>query len=209
MHERRLPEVRFFGMGASSVERIVYVVDASGSTVSLFPQLRREIEKSIRRLAPAQQFQVIFFQSDPTSRAPTALSSPHPSQPYRTDQTRLIRATRSNVSHVVRWIEQVRPRGTSNPVPALEVAMALEPQAIFLLSGPILGAGNWDVSPERVLERLDELNPVDRRSGYRPVTIQAIEFLEADPSGILRAIGLTHGGPEGHTLLTREKLTAP
>ncbi len=209
MRERTLPEVEFFGMGASAVERIVYVVDASGSTISLFPLLKREIERSIRRLAPAQQFQVIFFQSDPRTGEATARGAPHPAQPYRTRETRLIRATRSNVNDVVRWIEDARPRGKSNPLPALEVAMALEPEAIFLLSGPILGAGNWDVSPERVLERLDELNPVDRRSGYRPVTIKAIEFLEADPSGILRAIGVTHGGPDGHELLTREELTAP
>jgi len=206
IHDREYPEVRFFGHGAGNAESIVYVVDGSGSMVGTFPMLKEELRRSIDQLAPTQQFQVIFFQGDPSTRRAESRGAPHPSQPERTRETRLIRATRANVSAVMDWIDGVRPAGRSNPIPALEDALALRPDAIFVLSNTITGAGEYEVDAETILARLDELNPAHPITGHRRVAIRTIQFLEEDPSGILRAIGEAHGAPDGYTFITREEL---
>ena len=193
MYVRRFPEVEFFGVGSGDAQSIVYVVDGSGSMISIFPLLKRELAASIRELAPTQRFQVVFFQGDGD-----ALAAPHRMQ--------LIQATRSNIRAVLEWIEGVRPRGRSNPLPALELAVKLEPDAVFLLSNTITGAGEWEVDEQAILARLDTLNPADSRTGFRPVTIKTIEFLRDDPSGLLRTIGRLHGGPDGYVFIGRNDL---
>lgn len=207
MLERRYPEVEFYGQGAGNAESIVYVVDGSGSMVGSFPILKKELERSIRQLAPMQRFQVVFFQSDPASGRADATAAPHPSQPERTRETLLVRATRSNVDAVLDWIGSVRPSGRSNPIPALEQALALKPDAVFVLSNTITGAGEWEVDAPAILERLDSLNPAHPITGHRRVAIRTIQFLEEDPSGILRAIGVAHGGGiDGYTFISRQEL---
>ena len=56
---------------------------------------------------------------------------------------------------------------------------------------------------EAVLKTLDELTPHDRVTGRRAVTLKAIQFLDDDPSGLLRSIAEQHGdGPDSYTLKT-------
>ena len=208
MYQRRFPDIEFFGAGSGDAESIVYVVDASGSMVSTFPLLRRELEHSIQKLAPTQRFQVVFFQGNAETGEAVAVASPHPAEPDRTRETRLIRATRSNVRGVTEWIGTIRPQGRSNPIPALEIALALKPEVIFLLSNTITGVGEWEADAPSILKRLDALNPADRRNGNRPVAIKTIEFLQEDPSGLLQAIGRLHGGPDGYTFISRTDLTS-
>lgn len=204
--DKSRPEARFYGVGAGDARRVVYVVDASGSMVSTFPLLRRELARSLSRLGPTQMFQVVFFQGDPSTGAARAVSAPHPDEPGRTRQTRLIRATRANIDRTTAWLDTLRPAGRSNPLPALELALALEPEAVFVLSSPITGAGEWEIGKDEAVARLDALNPHDGRTGRRGVLIKAIQFLEEDPSGVLREIGEEHGGPGGVVLITRDEL---
>lgn len=208
MYERRFPDVEFFGSGSGNAESIVYVVDASGSMVSTFPLLKRELEHSIRKLAPTQLFQVVFFQGNAETGEARALSCPHPAEPQRTRETRLIRATHSNVRAVIAWIETVRPEGRSNPIPALEIALGLKPKVVFLLSNTITGVGEWEADAQSILKRLDALNPADPRNGNRPVAIKTIQFLQEDPSGLLQAIGRIHGGTDGYTFISHDDLTS-
>lgn len=199
----RHPEVRFAGLGASEASSVVYVVDASGSMVSTLPIVTRELERSIRRLAPTQQFQVIFF----TGAAGMSgyVAAPHPAD-SDARVTRLVRALPENVDAVVEWIRSVGASGRSNPILAIEVGLSLRPDAIFVLSSELAGFGAWEPDRDEVLAELDRLNPCDRRTGVRPTTIKTVQFLELDSSGILEAIGRLHGGTDGHRLMTREEL---
>ena len=204
LFERTYPDVRFYGVGAGDAERVVYVVDASGSMISTFPLILDELRRSIARLAPTQRFQVIFFRGDPGAGRAGAVAAPHPDQPERTRETRLIRATRDRIAAVGAWLDSVRPAGRSNPIPALERALALRPDAVFLLSTEITGAGAWELDEAEILARLAALDTA--RDGGGRVAIKVIQFLGESESPLLRAIGERHGGHAGYTLLSREQV---
>ncbi len=199
-------EVRFFGVEATQVRDVVYVVDASGSMITTFPFILDELERSARALDPLQRFQVIFVKGE-SGKSTGRLSAPHPSEPDRTHETRLIRCTPDNVRSVISWARTIKPGGRSNPLEALRVAINLEPDAIMMLSSSIGGAGQCEVSADEVLAELDALNPIDRAKGRRPITIMTVQMLEDDPSGLLKAIGETHApGGHGYRFISRAEL---
>ncbi len=205
-----LPETEFYGVGSGNARSIVYVVDASGSMISAFPVVLRELMRSIEALSAMQEFQVVFYRSVPGESGESArgaLSVAHPSAPERDRETRLIRATRGNIAYVGEWVRGVTPSGRSNPLGALEVALSLEPDAIFVLGGVVTGAGEFEVDAEQVLEELERLNPAHRVSGNRRVAIRVVELFDRDPSGILRDVAAAHGGGEdSYRFLSREEL---
>lgn len=202
--DRRFPEVRFAGMGASNAESIIYVVDASGSMVSTFPFVLDRLEQSVGKLATTQRFQVIFFQRD------EAVVAPHPEDDQTLKPKRLIRATKENVRRVLQWARAVKPAGIGNPVRALQTAAALKPDAIFVLSSVSTGAGVWKPDRDQVLAELEKLNPADPDSGRRPIVIKTIQFINDDPARILRSIGETFGGgPTGYRFISLEELKSP
>lgn len=199
--QRRLPDVRFAGVGASNARSVIYVVDASGSSISTFPFILEELNRSVARLAPTQQFQVIFFGPGGYTAAP------HPADGQGDIKTiRLIRATQGNVRSVLEWSGRIQPRERSNPIPAIEISLSLKPDAIFVLSMAITGLGVWEPDKATLLAQLDTLNPKDLRSGRRPVLIKTIQLFEDDPAGILRAIGEAHGGSDGYKFLSRREV---
>lgn len=201
--ERRFPEVRFAGMGASNAERIIYVVDASGSMVSTFPFVLTRLESSVTKLASTQRFQIIFFQRD------DAIAAPHPEDEQTLRPRRLIRASKENVARVLEWARGVRPAGRGNPIRALQTALALKPDAIFVLSSATTSASARGLDRDRVLADLEKLNPVNPDTGRRPTVIKTIQFVDPDPAEILKSIGESHGGAGGYRFIPSEELSSP
>jgi hypothetical protein len=184
--------VAFVGLQAEAVESVVYVVDASGSLVGTLPIVLDELERSLGRLAATQRFSIVFFQRN------AALPLP--------PDGRLRSATPDSVREAMAWARRsVRPSGRSNPVVALATALALKPDAIFLLSADITGSGEFEIAKEDLLAALDRLNPIDA-AGLRRTRIQCIEILDPDPAGVLKAIAERHGGASGFRYLSREEL---
>ncbi len=180
--------VTFGGLGASSVRSVVYVVDGSGPMVTSLPIVLHELERSISRLSPTQKFGVVIFRRQADGSPPAEAFAPV-----------LMRATPSARLLLRDWLAAVEPSGRSNPLAGLEAALALKPDAIFLLSRSIQrsGGGVWDAGPEATLARLDQLNPVNPVTGRRPVLIQTIQFLDEDPTGTMQAIAAAHSVPAG------------
>lgn len=214
MNERRFPEVRFAGTGASNAERIVYVVDASGSLRSTWPFLIEELKRSIGRLAPTQQFQVIFFLDDAAGTGRGYVRANHPTDDERAH--RLIRATRENIRSIEAWFDTIGPRGKGDPLEAIRIAFQFKPDAVFFLAR-FTGIAT-DPDRDALLAELNELNPRVGAEGNRAVVINGIQFLDADPRGVLEAVGAEHGsrggsgglpaGGNAYKLLTREELNA-
>ena len=48
---------------------------------------------------------------------------------------------------------------------------------------------------------LEQLNPIDAKTGRRATRINCVQFLYPDPLDTLRKIAERHGGPQGYTFL--------
>lgn len=187
-HANGQTPVRFAGLGTSNVESVIYVVDTSGPMVSSLPFVIAELERSVSRLSPAQRFNVVAF------RSIDALGN---DAGYERFVPRLVHATPEAKRRLSQWLADLRPGGRSNPLDGLRAAIAMQPQAVFLLSRSIERSGGavWQHGLEQTLDELDRLNPRSRRTGQRPIAIKTIQFLDEDPTGILQAIAEHHGGP--------------
>lgn len=184
--------VVFAGVRASNARRIVYVVDASGSMIGTLPIVLEEVTRSLKALAPDQSFSLLFFQRNESIGAPPA--------------DRLIPAAPATIERSLRWASQrIIPAGRSNPIKALETALRMRPDVIFLLGTSITGSGEFEIESEELLRRLDTLNPADA-SGRRRAQIQCVQFLDPDPLDVLRRIADDHGGPDGYRFLSRAEL---
>ena len=182
----RLGRVSFVGLGGGSARRIVYVVDASGSMIGAFPMILKQLRRSVDDLSAAQSFSVIFFQRDQAVETPPA--------------GQLVRATDENKSRTLEWIrENILPSGRSSPLNALERAMALQPEVVFLLSSNITGSGRYEMNTDALLAGLDVLNPIEPGSGSRKTIINCVQFLDDDPLEALKLIARRHGGSDDET----------
>ena len=77
---------------------------------------------------------------------------------------------------------------------------------LFLLSENITGSGEFEIDQADLLKLLDELNPVDRKTGRRVTLIKCVQFLDPDPLDTLLRIAQHHGGPDGYRFLSRAEL---
>jgi len=185
--------VAFAGVAATNARRIVYVVDASGSMVRAMSIILDELRRSLEQIGPRQEFAVVFFQRRQALVVPPA--------------GRLVAGTVRERERVMQWVEvNVLPEGRSNPLAALEYALNLRPDVIFLLSENITGSGEFEIDQATLLDRLDQLNPRDPRTGRRPVRINCVQFLDPDPIDTLRRIAEAHGDERGYRFLSRAEL---
>ena len=186
----------FAGLVAGNATKVAYVVDASGSMVGSFPAIVDEVERSLARLEPTQQFAVIAFRRDGATAfggTPAALRN----------------ASQAERAAAVAWLRNdVIPSGRSSPIEALTEALRCGADCVFLLSTTITGPGRYELDRASMLALLDRLNPRDPRNGNRRATIQCIQFLEVDPGGTLEAIAAEHfpssGGSGGFRFISRE-----
>lgn len=195
----------FAGVTSRRAGSVVFVVDCSGSMVSALSIVLEELARSIERLAPDQRFAIIPFRDEGAESEP-------PTFPAR---LALVPATDQNLAAARAFLRSLSPGGRSDPLAGLRPALSLKPEAIFFLARSIprttgTGIGTWGAGEAAILAELDRLNPVTpRRDGTlaRATQINAIQFLQPDPTGIMPAIGAAHGrGDSGSRVLTLEQL---
>ena len=184
----------FAGLRASNARSIVYVVDASGSMIGSFRTIVDELARSLSALVPSQSYAVIFFQRNAALAAPPA--------------NRLRPVSREGIAETLDWIRSsIVPAGRSNPLEALQRALALRPDCVFLLSCNITGTGQFELDQRTLLDALDRLNPIERSTGRRRAAIQCIQFLDEDPLDTMRLIAERHGGGDrAYKFLSRAEL---
>lgn len=192
--------VMFAGVRARQAQKIVYVVDASGAMVSSFTWVVQELIRSIDTLDPEQSFQVVLFRDRPPMRG----SGASVVDLFPSGTGRLVAATPDNKAAVAEWLRKQHPIGRSNPLDGLIKGLEYTPDVVFLLSRSIRrsgGAGGqmpaWGLGREATLARLEQVNPREAWSGKRMVVIKALQFIEDDPTGTMRAIADLHGDGEG------------
>lgn len=184
--------VSFMGLSTNEAQRIVYIIDASGRMIPYLQFVIEELARSLASLGPQQEFGVVFIQRDEAVIVPPR---------------RLVPAGASERFRALEWIDRnIVPAGRSNPVAAFEAALQMNPDAVFVLSGNITGAGIYEVDQDDLLARIDQLNPVQRRTGERRTIINCIQFLDPDPLGTLVKIAEAHGGDNGYKFISRREL---
>ena len=134
---------------SGNAKKIAFVCDASGSMVSKFSSLRRELSGSIRQLKPVQSFSLIFFQQQNCVYMDANLAMATPDAKLRADK----------------FLETVTPRAETNPIPALELAFKEQPDLIYLLTD-----GDFPDN-DAVLSKIRQLNKNGR------VKINTIAFV--------------------------------
>lgn len=158
----------FFGTQGEG-RTFIYIVDMSGSMGGKrFQRAIAELNRSINRLKPHQEFYVYFF-NDSTK----PLFDKYP--------TRLLIATPANKGRATRWISSRRPNGLTNPMFALEQALAFKPDVIFLLT-------------DGELENAADVRDMLRKRNQHGTTIHTIAFESSEGSATLEAIAKENKG---------------
>ncbi len=161
--------VDFFGVEGIGTS-VVYVVDRSGSMYGQrFERAMAELVRSIDTLSAEQQFFVYLF-NDRT----LPLLDLDPADG-------LILATAENKSAARDWIWKQRPDSTTDPGRALELALAMHPEIVFLLTD-----GEFD-DPTKVRQRI-------RFSNRSRTAIHTIAFENEEGSRTLEAIARENQG---------------
>ena len=178
-----IPRADFFGAGGTA-GRIVYVVDGSGSmdnalgTPDSPGPVRWELIRSISRLGPDQQFQLIFFTTG---------------RPKQFPDGGLIAATDDAKRRAAAFMAGVRPDVGTDPIPALRAAFASlaasrggDGKVIYLLTD------GFELDHRRLIEALATMN------AGRDVRLHIVlydELPETARSGsTLRDLAERHGG---------------
>ena len=194
--------IDFAGVATQSARSVVFVVDASGAMTTSMPFVLAELERSLAALGPTQRFQVVVFRDrsaiDPSDRTPALAFG----------NGQLLEPTPAVRAAVASWLDSLKLGGRSTPLPGLERALAMQPDAIFLLSRSIARTqdGTWDVGTEILLERLDRLNPSNSR-GQRRTRIHAIQFIDPDPTNLMPTLAQRHGGAGAYALRSLDELS--
>jgi len=159
----------FFGTKGAG-KSFIYIVDMSGSMYGdRFTRAKAELVKSIKRLNPEQKFYVFFF-NDRTF----PLFEPRPAKG-------MVPATKANVERASRWIGLRRAESTTNPNYALQQALEMKPEVIFLLTD-----GELD-EPEAVRQMI-------RKNNKSNVVIHTIAFENPEGGLTLEAIAKENNG---------------
>jgi hypothetical protein len=154
----------FFGVRAEG-QFFVFVVDCSGSMLDddRLIRAKQELRRSILALQLPQRFKVIFY-NDQALPMPGDLPRP---------------ADLSSKNQLNEWLRLIEPDGETDPRPAMSQALALRPDAIFLLSDGAF--------PDGAVEAIARKNP-------RKVPIHCIDLAGGAAGGQLQRIAHESGG---------------
>lgn len=185
----------FYGIRAEG-NTFVFIVDRSKSMAGeRLAEAKKELLYAVRRLSPEQRFYVIFFAGQTEFMRLHGGPFPEPAP---------IAATEANIAKLQTWVDAVQYEPWTNPFEAVEFALKVAPDAIFLLSdGEFTDNG-------RTMRYLKNRN-ITKPSGEprRPrIVIHSIAFHSRDGEPALKAIASDSGGtyrfvPPPHIVVRR------
>lgn len=158
------PVTRFFASGGNAYS-VVYLVDRSGSMIDTIEPLKREIKRSLGELQPMQKFHVIFFSSGEPAEGPAK---------------GLIWATDRNKKQNYDFIDTVEARGQTDPRWAMQRALALKPDLVYLLTDGVFSS---DIA-EKIIEW----------AKLHKVKVNTIAYVMESGGSVLRRIAEETGG---------------
>lgn len=154
----------FFGIRAKG-QLFVYVVDCSGSMIDedRLARAKEEVRRSVLRLQEPQRFKVIFYNDQPVAMPGDLPKS----------------ADLNSKNQLLAWLRLIEPDGETDPKGAMGLALALRPDAVFLLSD-----GEY---PDGTVEAIAKKNP-------RKVPIHCVDLSGGLAGTQLQRIAAESGG---------------
>jgi hypothetical protein len=132
------PRSPFMGVSGNA-KTVVYFCDASGSMIGLrMDLLKIELKKAVDALVPVQAFNVIFFSGDE----------------FQSLSKTLVMATPENKRKTYEFIDGVKPRSSTEPFKALNLAFSNKPQLMYVLSDGFDQIGSFS----ELIAYFDKLN---------------------------------------------------
>ena len=170
--------------GRGNTNRVVYVIDRSGSMAPTFDEVRVELLKSISRLKPEQHFHIILFANNKYIEGP---------------KRKLLAATVDNKLAAKRFLGRITASGRTTVLPGLKRAFAIlggvrgrtRGGAIYLLSdglfADVTGGSPYRTKDrktlrgsEAVIQFLRDHNP----KGENQVHVNTMLYLSKDDSAV-------------------------
>jgi hypothetical protein len=188
---RRGTAVEFFGAVAEG-NKIVFILDISGSMdqnayadldgrVTRFERAREELVRTISQLNTEQEFAVLLFSDDCRPMFDTSQYN-----------VSFLSATQPHKERISDWLDSVHPTGATDPRASLQIALALYPDAVFLLSDGEFRIGRDGRIGEAVIRMVRNLNT--RRIPIHTIAYQdqrsrhTLEAIAEDSSGTFRFV---------------------
>jgi hypothetical protein len=158
------PVTRFFSSGGNAYN-IVYLVDRSASMIDSIEPLKRELKRSIGVLQPMQKFHIIFFSAG---------------EPVEGPGKDLVWATDRNKQMNYDFIDTIKSQGQTDPQWALQRALQMNPNLIYLLTD---GVFSRDIADRMI-----------QWAKLHKVKINTIAYVMESGGSILRKIAEETGG---------------
>ena len=169
----------FFGAEATG-NCFCYVIDSSGSMRGgAWESARSEVLRSLGSLKANQRFYIIFFNQELD-----LVPEPGEKEPARS----ALYATRENLEHARKWIDTIKIDRGWPPTDALEHAIGLEPDAIYLLTD-----GVTQVDVPGFLESKNRVQDLILGEQVR-VPIHAIAYYSLDGQQLMQQIAAENKG---------------
>jgi von Willebrand factor type A domain len=151
--------------------RIVFLLNAGESMAPKMGKLRAELDRAIEGFHPNVRFDIIFMQ---------------PGGPAYVD-SEMMHATPENKRRAKHFVDNAEAGGETNPYPAIEMAMALDPTQVYLLT-------DSDFADDRRVR--DEIRQLDPEHKIRFQTIAFVGPADDDTDFIrlLKQIASESGG---------------
>lgn len=166
-----IPGATFFGI-TSTGERVIYVVDCSGSMDGApFNKAKDEILRSIRSLLVSQKYLVIFFDEDEYPMF------------WPTGSNSLIDGSDANLKKAEQWVRNFQVGGGTDPTKAMQRAISFRPETIFLLTD-----GEFDSAIPNII----------RTQNAGKSKINTISFISRAGEPALKQIAEQNGGVYRH-----------
>jgi hypothetical protein len=158
------PMTRFFS-STGNAYNIVYLVDRSASMIDSIEPLKRELTRSVSLLQPMQKFHIIFFSAGKPVEGPAG---------------GLVWATDRNKQQNYTFIDAIAAQGRTDPQWALQRALQLHPDLIYLLTD---GVFSRDIA-DKIIEW----------AKLHKVKINTIAYVMESGGSLLRKIAEETGG---------------
>jgi hypothetical protein len=182
-----LAAAEFFGVKAGG-RKFVFLVDSSLSMKGgKFEAALQELSYAIRKLSQDQFFYVIFFDWN-AERMLFPVDPRNPRVLSKQPEPRAVRATPENIRNLEAWMSTVELELKTDPYEAMQFAVEMLPDAIYLLTdGMFRGKTESYLAEHNVIE--SELD------GRKPkIVIHTIGFWSDQGQELLQRISSNYGG---------------